>query len=61
MDLTPTYALNDCNHQKHLSYFEIRAVVKNMFVLEPIVRAGQGLSLFELGQFPSPLVGGIMH
>jgi len=32
-----------------------------MFRFEPFIRSCAGVSLFESGQFPSPLVGGIMH
>jgi len=39
----------------------MRVVVKNIFRFEPLIRGCSGVSLFESGQFPSLLVGGIMH
>ena len=39
----------------------ITAILKNMFRFEPVISGRQRVSLFESGQFPSSLVGGIMH
>ena len=36
-------------------------ILKNMFRFEPVISGRQGVSLFESGQFPSSLVGDIVH